>query len=105
MSQQYWDIIRLGFWPSYYGWDVKGYSQYVPMVFGPIKTVLLLWLGHIGIFSESPNGIRTNKDWNAGLLKMVGRLRNILSMSQWYKDQLRLGLQPSYNGWDILGYS
>ena len=62
-------------------------SQYVPMVLGLIKTgivVLLLWLGHIGIFSEFPNGIRTDEDWNADLLKMAGRLKDILSMSQWY---------------------
>ena len=38
MSQWYWDRIRLEFWLSYYDWDVKGYSQNLPMVLGPIKT-------------------------------------------------------------------
>ena len=62
MFQWYWDRRRLGFWPSYYGWDVKGYSQNLPMVLGQIKTgivVLLLWLGYIGIFLVCPNGIGT----------------------------------------------
>ena len=57
------------------------------MVLGQNKTgivVLLLWLGHIGIFSESPNGIRTDKDWNSDPITMAGTLKDILSMFQWY---------------------
>ena len=63
ISQWYWDRLRLGLWPYYYGWDIEGYSQKLPMVLGQIKTgivALLLWLGHIGIFLESPNGIGTD---------------------------------------------
>ena len=36
----------------------EGYSQYVPMVLGPIKTgilALLQWLRYSGIFSVCPN--------------------------------------------------
>ena len=63
ISQWYWDQLKLEFWLYYHGWDIEGYSQYVPMVLGPIKTgivALLLWLGHIGIFLVCPNGIGTD---------------------------------------------
>ena len=63
ISQWYWDRLRLGLWPSYYGWDIKGYSQNFPMVLGQVKTeivALLPWLEHRGIFLEFPNGIGTD---------------------------------------------
>ena len=44
------------------------------MVLRQIKTgivALLLWLGHIGIFSESPNGIKT------GIVALLLRLGHI----------------------------
>ena len=55
------------------------------MVLGQIKTgivALLLWLRHIGIFLESPSGIRTDKDWKSGSITMAGTLRDILRISQ-----------------------
>ena len=64
MSQWYWDRIRLGFWPSYYGWDVKGYSQNLSLVLRPIKIgilALLLWLGHWRISQYVPMVLGTIK--------------------------------------------
>ena len=64
------------------------------MALGPIKTgilALLPKLGHSGIFSVYPNGIGTNKDWDSGALTIAVMLRDILSISQWYWDRLKLG--------------
>ena len=55
--------IKTGILPSHNGWDILGYSQYVPMVLGQNKTgivAVLQWLGHIGIFLVCPNGIGTD---------------------------------------------
>ena len=108
MSQWHWDQLRLGFLCSYHSWDIQEYSQYVPMVLVPIKTgilALLPYLGHSRIFSVCPNGIGTNEDWDSGPLTIAGTFKDILSMSQWYWDRLRLGFCPSYHSWDIQGYS
>ena len=78
------------------------------MVLGPIKTgilALLTKLGHSRIFSVCLNRIGTNKDWDSCALTIAGKFKDILSMSQWYWDRLRLGYWPSYHSWDIQRYS